>query len=128
MKDMKKIILIALVLILQFSCTEEEIKSRPYPRVRTSSATDFEGNKATFHGEITFITEAPITDHGFIWSTSNTLSIGNAEKKSLGHKDSTGKFESEVTYSFALGISYYIRAYATSGEYTVYGDLIEFIP
>ncbi|HEY3404637.1 MAG TPA: hypothetical protein VGK59_14705 [Ohtaekwangia sp.] len=126
---MKKLFLICIVLILQLSCTEEEIKSRPYPRVRTKSeVTDFTGGTAVFHGSITYITSAPITDHGFVWSTSSNLSLELSEKVSLGPKDSTGDFESEVDYTFQLNTTYYIRAYALTDTYTVFGEMIEFIP
>src|SRR5690349_8245363 len=112
--------------ILLVTCTKEEVTVRNYPRVRTHSVDGITSQGAVLHGEITLAT-SEVTDHGFIWSIYPTLDLENAEVISLGPRNGKGLFSSKVERSLVTGGKYYVRAFARSDLYTVYGDVTEFI-
>lgn len=123
---MKKLLIVAIFSSILFTCTQEEITSRQYPRVRTNSVTNITSSGALFNGEI-YYAPSQIVDHGFIWSTSKTLTIQNSDRISLGHSEGVGHFGILTERSLAEGKKYYVKAYAQSKSHLVYGDVVEFI-
>jgi hypothetical protein len=113
------------LLVLFVTCSDEHIGSYPYPRVRTQSVTSITSNGALFQGEITFST-VKIIDHGFVWSTYNNPTL-LSDKISLGEMTGVGKFSTNVEWSLEEGRKYYVKAYAKSDNYTVFGDIVEFV-
>ena len=117
---------IALLFVLSVGCTEEEVTSREYPRVHTLEIS-MEGNaNLKLKGEI-FFSSVPISDHGFIWTETGFPTVTNGVKLSLGTKDGIGIFETTAATSLNSGKTNSARAYAKSAEYTVYGEIFEFI-
>ncbi len=123
---MKKISLAIVTLLFLVTCSKEETDPRPYPRVTTHRVSNITSGGAVFHAEIVFSSTA-ILDHGFIWSKQNSLTLENAEKISLGAKSGIGSFETPVVRSLAEGIKYYVKAYAKSNDFIVYGEVVEFV-
>jgi|GEM_PF-1586672 len=113
------------LLALFNGCTKEEVTPRVYPRVDTNEAFDITSEGATFKGEITF-SNVEIKDHGFVWSHGTSLQVEYANKISLGTKVGTGFFESRCERSLEPGRKYYVRAFAISEDFTVYGKTVEF--
>jgi uncharacterized protein (TIGR02145 family) len=69
---------------------------------------------------------AEVIQHGHCWSSETiTPVIENNSKTSLGSRDSTGIFESQLT-SLSSNTLYYVRAYATNSAGTSYGNYISF--
>jgi len=124
MKTRLKYIITSLVLFL--GCTKEEVTPRVYPRVNTSEAFDITSEGATFRGEIIF-SSVEIKDHGFIWSDGTTLLVEYSNKISLGGGAGVGVFESRCDRSLEAGKKYYVRAYAISEDFVVYGKTVEFV-
>jgi len=122
---MKKISITIISLIFLVACTKEEVTSRAYPRVITNEVDVVTSTGTTFHGEITF-SSTEIVNHGFIWSTFSSMSIGYGNNIPLGQKTGTGKFESKLQFNLVKGVKYYVMAYAQSSKYTVYGNVVEF--
>jgi hypothetical protein len=108
------------------SCTEEEITSREYPRVHTLSIEPEANANLKLKGEI-FFSSVQISDHGFVWTDTGFPTVTNGVKLSLGPKDGVGIFETTAAASLKSGKTYSARAYAQSAEYTVYGEIFEFI-
>lgn len=123
-KDTLKIL--ALLLLLTMCEQKEKIQPRPYPRVRTFSVTEITPKGAVFHGEVIY-TPSPITDYGFVWSYNPNLNPNDSEVLSLGSLASAGKFEARIERSLKAGYMYYVRAYAKTSNYEVYGDPITFL-
>jgi N-acetylneuraminic acid mutarotase len=114
------------LLALFLGCTKEEVTPRVYPRVDTGEAYDITSEGATFKGEIIF-SSVEIKDHGFVWSAGTSLQVQYANKISLGTKAGVGSFESRCERSLEPGKKYYVKAYAISEDFTVYGETVEFI-
>ena len=114
-------------LIIFFSgCTKEEVTPRIYPRVITIEATDITSAGATFKGDITF-SNVEIKDHGFLWSIENNPNVIQSNKISLGSKQGIGQFEAKIDRALQDGKKHYLRAYAISDDFVVYGNTVEFI-
>lgn len=79
-----------------------------------------------FRGEITLAT-AEIIDHGFVWSSSQSLDLTKVDKIGLGPKTSAGVFDGEVGFGLAQGVKYYFRAFVQSKTHIVYGETLEFV-
>ncbi|MBL7849073.1 MAG: IPT/TIG domain-containing protein [Cyclobacteriaceae bacterium] len=118
--------ILALLLLLTMCEQKEKIQPRPYPRVRTFSVTEITPKGAVFHGEVIY-TPSPITDYGFVWSYNPNLNPYESEVLSLGSLASAGKFEARIERSLKAGYTYYVRAYAKTSNYEVYGDPITFL-
>jgi len=118
--------LLTALIIFFFGCTKEEVTPRVYPRVITVEATQITSAGATFIGEITF-SNVEINDHGFLWSIDNSPNIIQANKISLGSKQGIGQFEAKIDRALQDGKKHYLRAYAKSDDFVVYGNIVEFI-
>lgn len=117
---------ITIALLLFFGCTKEEVSPRVYPRVSTTEAFDITSGGATFKGEITF-SNVEIKDHGFVWSDATGPKVNTSNKISLGARSSAGQFDVRCERSLEEGKKYYLRAYAISDDFTVYGETVEFV-
>jgi len=124
---MKKLFNYFIILLTLFlGCTEEEVTSRVYPRVNTVEVSNITSEGATFKGEIIF-SSVEIKDHGFVWSAGTSLLLQYANKISLGPKAGTGVFQATGDRSLEQGKKYYVKAYAISEDFIVYGKTVEFI-
>lgn len=93
------------------------------PIVKTNGITAITKASATCGGNITSDGGADITARGVCWSTSQNPTISDS-KTSDG--TGTGSFSSNMT-GLNSNTSYFVRAYATNGEGTAYGEQIEFV-
>jgi hypothetical protein len=121
---MRKIFLVLIAGML-FTCTKEQVASRPYPRVETHDVVNVTASGALFQGEIIYTT-GDITDRGFIWSQNQVPTVDNSDSVSVGAKNGTGMFSQTINRSLMAGITYYVRAYARSTNYFTYGDIVTF--
>lgn len=118
--------LICLVFALLAGCREKEVPTpRDYARVRTLPVK-VTATGVTFHGELFFNTPEGVTDHGFVWSTYQSPVVRWNHTHSLGARAGTGTFSIPPSKDFLSGKVYYVRAYAKSGRYTVYGAELTF--
>lgn len=124
---MKRIAILLLSIIFLTTCTEEEgIKTRPFARVTTHEVSDISAVGATLIGEITQAS-VPVIDHGFEFSPQKFFYIGNTIIYSLGEKSGTGRFQERIEAGLAENITYYVRAYAKSGDFVYYGETRELV-
>lgn len=123
---MKKLGFILVLACSFFTCTKEEISSRPFPRVNTNDVQDITAQGAVAHGEITF-TNVPVTDHGFIWSASPSMTITSGNRMSLGPASGPQGFSAKIEDNLEVNRTYYVIAYAKSADYTVYGQTKSFV-
>jgi uncharacterized protein (TIGR02145 family) len=103
---------------IEFSFTTKD----GLPELTTNEITDIDSTSATSGGNITDNGGFSVTGRGVCWSTSENPSI-NDNHTSDGN--GTGSFISEIT-GLTEGTLYYVRAYATNGAGTAYGDEISF--
>ena len=121
---MKKIVALS-IMILFGSCTEEEVTSREFARVKTSAVTDINGTGATFQA---IVATAPVavSDHGFLWHDQTSPLFENADRISLGPVSQLGPYEALCERGLSKGKKYYVRGYAVSENSIVYGNVVEF--
>jgi uncharacterized protein (TIGR02145 family) len=93
-----------------------------FPSVTTNPITNITQNSATGGGNVTSDGGATVTAHGICWSTSsNPTTSGSHSTDGSG----TGTFISSLT-GLAQNTQYYVRAYATNGVGTAYGNQVTF--
>ena len=97
-------------------------KGTSLPKVATKSVTDIlraEG-KATVLGEIQELGDPAYSERGFVYGTTNDLSIANGNKVEV--KNDGNSEYSAVLSNLALGHVYYVRAYAINTVGVAYGE------
>lgn len=94
------------------------------PTVTTDFATNIAPTNATLRGEVTATGGASITQHGFAYATSPSLSTG-VSTTTLGTLSGASPFSGNVS-SLSADTTYYYRAYATNGAGTGYGTIRSF--
>ena len=122
---MKKIV-VASIIMLFASCTEEEVTSREFARVKTTEVTDINGTGATFHA-IVPSSPVSVSDHGFLWHDQTSPLFENADRISLGPVTQLGPFEALCERGLSKGKKYYVRGYAVSDNNIIYGNVVQFI-
>ena len=98
---------------------EVTVKTVSGPIITTISATEVSAIGAKSGGNITSDGGSPITAKGVVWSTETMPTVSLATKTSDG--TGTGTFQSTLT-GLAGNTKYYVRAYATTGSGTTYGE------
>jgi hypothetical protein len=89
-----------------------------YAVISTSAVTSVTSMSATGGGSITSDNGSAVTARGICWSTSENPTISNS--KTIDGSG-TGSFTSSLT-GLSTGTTYYVRAYATNGAGTSYGN------
>ena len=101
-----------------------EAEPNRLPGVTTQTPTEITTTTATGHGTITDTGVPAATDHGVCWNTTGNPDISDSHT-SEGAVTSTGVFTSSIS-GLSPDTTYYVRAYATNPEGTVYGDTLTF--
>lgn len=94
-------------------------KSLPQVTTLDVEKPDISAGEATFRGNVTFAGDPPYTERGFVFSTLPEPTI-NDNKKVANGSGQTGIYSIFVTNLPTT--TYYVRAYATSPDGTVYGE------
>ena len=103
--------------------------SSPVPVVTTLAATNVSLTTATLNGRIDKAGEPAFTERGFVYSASfqnPTIEDDNATTKRVVSGTST-EFSANVS-GLTTEQTYYVRAYATNSNGTVYGTSLSFKP
>ena len=93
------------------------------PSITTVSVTEITASGAKTGGSITSDGNSPITARGVVWGTATGPTVALATKTSNG--SGSGVFVSSIT-GLAANTKYYVRAYATNGAGTGYGNEFSF--
>jgi hypothetical protein len=119
-----RILFLSIVLIESFSMIGcKKFDANRITKVTTNDLV-FANNKVKAIGSIIDISEKGIQDHGFCWAYNPTPTVKDG-KFSLNSTSSLGDFN----YSFpnlVLGVTYYARAFALSGDQIIYGEVMSF--
>ena len=94
------------------------------PTVTTQAVTGIGTTTATGNGNITSLGEPDPTAHGVVWNTTGTPTTADSSTDE-GAAASTGAFTSNMT-GLSPNTTYYVRAYATNANSTVYGGEVSF--
>ena len=93
--------------------------------VTTEECTNTIAQQTTGWGHITVLGDDAPTQHGHVWSTSQTPTTDDS-KTQLGAKPQTGNFTSLIT-GLTPSTTYYIRAYAEGPYGTAYGAQVSVV-
>ncbi len=108
-------------------CREVALSPAPYPSV---SEVDIipQNNGVLFRASIERNTSEPITDHGFLISSSNIPTLEAAEiTLSLGTAtEQPASFEEKLESSLDNETQYFVRAFLKTEDFTVYGLINSF--
>ncbi len=119
----KNLIVVAILLIVAFSCKKENNSSNTIPTLPTLTTTDATSITSTAlisGGNISSDGDADVTARGVCWDTLPDPDV-NDHHTSDGH--GTGTFTSNLTI-LEGNTTYYLRAYATNSVGTAYGNQI----
>ncbi len=100
----------------------EFVTSTAPPSVTTVQVTNIAAVTATCGGNITYDGGAQITSRGVCWSTSPQPDITDSHSSD---GTGSGSFPSTLT-NLSPATIYYVRAYASNGSWTVYGEEFSF--
>jgi hypothetical protein len=99
------------------------------PVVTTGTVTDITTSSAIVSAVLNNLGAgaSSVKQHGHCWSSETPTPVidDNENKTTLGSRDSTGSYESELV-GLESGTLYYVRAYATNDAETAYGEAISF--
>ena len=93
------------------------------PTVTTSEVTNISGTKADCRCNVTSEGDFTVTARGVCWSTADNPTIDDSHTVDGG---GAGSFTSNIT-GLTENTTYYVRAYATSGAGTAYGETRTFV-
>ena len=94
------------------------------PTVTTSAVTNVTSTTATSGG--TAAGASAVTACGVCWATTKNPVVDGNHTDDFANMDGSGNFTSSIT-GLTDGRTYYVRAYATNGQGTAYGEEICFI-
>ena len=92
------------------------------PTVTTTAISNIDKNTATGGGNVTADGGATVTARGICWSTSQNPTLSGSHTT---NGTGTGSFTSALT-GLSANTTYYVRAYATNGAGTAYGEEVSF--
>ena len=108
----------------QVRCMKDEgYVDMSYPIVGLTSIDGISSTGANLYAEITNTGIAEITSRGFIWGTSDDLSLTSGTKVDCG--SGSGEFNTSLD-GLSHSTRYYVRAYATNERGTSYSDVKSF--
>jgi uncharacterized protein (TIGR02145 family) len=102
---------------------EVTIKTFNVPTLTTTAITEILPSGAKSGGTVSSDGGSGITARGVVWGTSTNPTIASSTKTSDG--TGVGAFQSTIT-GLAANTKYYVRAYATNGAGTTYGNELSF--
>lgn len=92
------------------------------PTVSTGSVSSITTSSATGSGNVTSDGGSTVTERGICWSTHHEPTISGTH---IAAGEGTGEFTATMA-NLSTNTTYYVRAYATNGVGTSYGDEVEF--
>jgi hypothetical protein len=95
-----------------------------YASITTTSVSTITPTTATSGGNITNDGGEDVIARGVCWSSSSNPTVANSK---TNDGTGTGTFTSSIT-GLTLGVTYYVRAYATNNVGTGYGNEVSFTP
>jgi hypothetical protein len=118
---------IAMTILLTLFACQKENDPREYPQVKTLDVKGITSKGAIFCADISIRSDAPITDHGFVWSQNpSNLNFEYGENVSLGEFKGEGTFEAEISAALEANKEYYVKAYVKTQKHTVFGIDVSF--
>jgi len=121
------VLAVFIVLFLGFSgCDKETVLPREFPKLRTAPVTDINTEGAHFEGIIEKEGSEPIIDWGFVWSVNQNPKLVTADYYMAKYQSGSKTLNHDVFSTLVAGENYFIKFYARTASYIVYGDEVTF--
>jgi len=127
MKVILRYILLISLLSLLIRCNKDEITSRNYPRLKTLPISEITSESAKFSAEIIYRGDFEVINYGFVWSESENPTLENSDRVVYSENIQTNHFSKTIETTLKEDISYFVRAFVKTKDYTVYGESVSFI-
>ena len=127
MKQTNILIFAILISITLLKCDKKEMTERNYPRLHTLNVTNITSKGAKFNAEFRLRGDFEIKNYGFIWSNNQNPSLNNADKIIYSDNIQNDSFSAIIQSTLAEDIVYYVRSFAETADYIVYGETVNFI-
>ncbi len=120
------------LLFLMISCTEDELRVKPYPLVETLEIKNVRTTGATFEAKIDNMEDFKIIEHGFVWrqkvlqTIDENPRLGNSNQRISNEPILNNKFSEEIVSTLVNGLTYSVRAFVRTEDFLVYGKNQEF--
>lgn len=95
------------------------------PTVTTNDIRYITANSAICGGDVTSDGGTAVTARGICWSETQNPSLNNIYSEETNDGSGTGTFTSQLS-NLKENTTYYVRAYATNGKGTAYGEVKSF--
>lgn len=92
------------------------------PSVSTGNVTGISTTSAIGSGIVVSDGGSPVMERGLCWGTNHNPTI---EGQHVAESSGTGEYNVSMT-NLTMSTTYYVRAYATNGDGTAYGEEVEF--
>ncbi|MFP4094564.1 MAG: IPT/TIG domain-containing protein [Cyclobacteriaceae bacterium] len=126
MKFVYKAFLLVVISVLFIKCSEEEeVTSRDYPRLHTLQVSDISENGAKFSAEIIFRGDFKINAYGFWWNEGGPRYDG-IDRVTFFDNIQAGQFSAEITTTLKEGVTYIVKPFVVTDDYTVFGQEVKF--
>ena len=109
------------------TCNEDDRISREFPLIRTFEAKDITPLGVTFHAEIIHVGKQPVISYGFVWGERAQPNLERSEKWIKTGEPAAGQFDLRIETRLKEDVVYYVRSFANTEDYIVYGDEISFL-
>jgi len=119
----QRFLFLALIAFLMMGCGES-FESESFPKIITLQPVDVDSTGATFRCKLLAPSSSPTTSYGFLRSTYIIPDFGNSERIILGKNIPDSGFDYRVNYKSFKVKRYYVMAYATTDEKTIFGNIV----
>ncbi len=121
----RNITLLFSILILSYSCKNEDFDKKDFPSLFTFDAENVDENGATFKAEITQNRNSEVIKLGFIWGKSSGILY---EKDTIYvETKNEGIFYQNIDYALPANEEISFYSYAQTSDYEVIGNIRTFI-
>lgn len=103
---------------------KETFETKSFPKLLTLDTVDSDSTGATIRCEVLNIGTSTTTSFGFLWSQEEDPTLDNSYKIVVGTVVSDSGFVGKIDQLFYKDTVYHIRAFATFGDKTVYGNAV----
>lgn len=111
--------------LLLLTCNDYDFPKSEYPRIETRAVIGATDEGVIFQGAVIQLGREPIVRHGFRWSLNPEFDA-STEQVQRGAISDEGVFQIKSQSAFIEDRVYYVRAFAATGNFIVFGQVVSF--
>lgn len=131
-KRIFKITYLTTVFLCFLNCTDDVIKIKDYPTVKTLDVTNISKIGAVYNATIDNPSNHQIIEYGFVWNWDGGFpridepTLESSDKRVLSRSIINNQFSEVISTTLDVRFNYVVRAYIKTQEYLVYGNTVSF--